>query len=381
MDRRWFIRNGLFAAGAFPAAALAQAADKPAAFPMKYRPLGKTGLAASEASFGTYGWQNPGILEAAVERGINLVCTCTDYQSGAAERAIAPAVKKHRDKLIISTGCNCNREVDAATLMKNLEGSLRNIGTDHVDMFLAHMCDEPEQAANPAIPEAFERMKKEGKAAHLAVSTHSGSLEAVLRKAIDLGYYEVIQCKYNFMENSSQDKLFAEARAKGLGIVVFKTKAGSRESEVQALAGKGLEYNQAVVRWALTNENISSVCCAVRSFDDVNNYSDAVGKELSLQDSELLDIYRAAVENSYCRYCGTCAAQCPNGVDVASVMRYQMYFRYYGFEKEAMARYAALDASARPLACAGCDAPCQGACPHGLATRENLLAAHEMLTA
>jgi len=379
MDRRGFIRNGLIAAGTLPAVALGETGK---AGPMKYRPLGKTGLNASEVSFGTYGWQSAGILEAAVDRGINLVCTCTDYQSGAAERAIAPAVKKHRDKLILSTGCDCNRPRDAATLVKNLEGSLRNMGTDHVDIFLAHMCDEPEHAANPAIPEAFERLKKAGKANHLAVSTHSGHLEGVLRKAIDLGYFEIFQCKYNFMEHPAEMQLFSEAVKKGIGVVVFKTKAGSRENEVKALAGKGLEYNQAVVRWALGNKDVSSVCCALRTFDDVENYSTAVGKELTFHDSELLDQYRAACDSSYCRYCGTCAAYCPHGVDVASVMRYQMYFRYYGFEKEAMARYASLERSARPLACESCaDAPCQAACPHGLSTRTNLLEANETLTA
>lgn len=380
MDRRNFLRAGVLAAGGFPAAV--RAADEKTELPrMKYRALGATGLNVSEISFGTYGWQNAAVLEAAVERGINLVCTCRDYQSGAAERAIAPVIKKHRDKLVISTGSDCNCMPDESTLVKNLEASLKAMGVDYVDIFLAHMADEPSHALNPAIPKAFERLLKDGKARHLALSVHSGRLEEVLRAALDAGYFEVIQSKYNFMEHPSKMKLFEEMSRKGIGVVVFKTRAGARENEVKELSGKGLEYRQAVVRWALGNSSVNSVCCAFRSFDDVEAYADAVGRELSLDDRDILDEYRRACDNAYCRQCGRCAAACPHGVDVANVMRYRMYFRNYGFEKEAMTRYAALDDTRKPLRCDSCDAPCETACQHSLATRSNLVEARETLSA
>ena len=228
---------------------------------------------------------------------------------------------------------------------------------------------------------AFERLKKEGKARRLALSTHSGKLEEVLRAALEAGYFEVIQCKYNFMEHPSEMELFETLAKKGMGIVVFKTRAGARENEVKELAGKGLEYRQAVVRWALGNQNVSSVCCAFRSFEDVEAYADAAVRKLSFEERGILEDYRYACHDTYCRCCGLCAAACPHGVDVAGVMRYRMYFSNYGFEKEAMARYAALDETCKPLGCESCEAPCEKACPHSLTVRNNLIAARETLTA
>jgi predicted aldo/keto reductase-like oxidoreductase len=126
--------------------------------------------------------------------------------------------------------------------------------------------------------------------------------------------------------------------------------------------------------------SVTSVCCAYSNFSDVDNYLEAVGRKLSFDDSRLLEEYESAMDHLYCRYCGACSSRCPHSVEVADVMRYGMYFKYYGFEKEAMRRYAALPAQVRPLACRDCPAPCEEACPHGLPTRANLLEAHELLT-
>jgi predicted aldo/keto reductase-like oxidoreductase len=70
---------------------------------------------------------------------------------------------------------------------------------------------------------------------------------------------------------------------------------------------------------------------------------------------------------------------CPHGVPVADILRYKMYFEDYGEEKFAMQRYALLPASARPSRCAGCDAPCEDACPYGLRVRDRLSEADRQL--
>ena len=202
----------------------------------------------------------------------------------------------------------------------------------------------------------------------------------MLNRVIDLGYYDIILCKYNFMEYKSQMKIFERAAENNIGIIVFKVRAGARESEVKELQQQGLDLQYARMRWALSNPNVSSVCVHLGNFAAVENSLEAVSRKFSLHDSRILDQYRHAFDNSYCRNCGLCATSCPHGVDVASVMRYGMYFKYYGFEKEAMARYAALPEKARPLACGQCEAPCEKGCPHGLPTRNNLLEASRLLT-
>jgi predicted aldo/keto reductase-like oxidoreductase len=81
----------------------------------------------------------------------------------------------------------------------------------------------------------------------------------------------------------------------------------------------------------------------------------------------------------YCRFCATCESSCPRGVAVADVMRYAMYFSYYGREKEATRLYGELPETATARACAGCRGPCDAACPFGRRVREGLIEAHARL--
>jgi predicted aldo/keto reductase-like oxidoreductase len=55
-----------------------------------------------------------------------------------------------------------------------------------------------------------------------------------------------------------------------------------------------------------------------------------------------------------------------------------MYFEDYGWEKEAMQRYASLEKQAD--VCASCSAPCLGSCPVGIPIQERMSGAHELLT-
>ena len=69
----------------------------------------------------------------------------------------------------------------------------------------------------------------------------------------------------------------------------------------------------------------------------------------------------------------------PTGVPVADILRYKMYFEDYGEEKFAMQRYGLVPASTRPDRCAGCEAPCESACPYRLRVRERLNQADRQL--
>ncbi len=384
MDRRKFMARGLLATGALSVGRVkaetggsAQKNESPRK--MKYRRLGRTGLEVSEVCFGTYGWQHTPVLEAAIGAGVNLVCTCADYQSGTAERALGPALAKYRDKVFVLSGIDCMRNPDEQTMLSRLDQSLESMGLEYLDLYVPHQADTMENITNPAIPKAFERMKADGKAKYLGISTHSGQLEPMLNKAIDLGYYDVILCRYNFMEYKSQLELFRRAAEHDIGVIVFKVRAGARESEVKALEEKGLQLGQARMSWALSNSDVSSVCAHFSNFGAVNNYLEAINTGLSFNGAELLEQYRQAFDSSYCRNCAACAGACSHGVNVADILRYRMYFSHYGFEKEAMARYAQLPASQLPSACEFCAAPCESLCPHGLSTRSQLLEAFGLL--
>ena len=56
----------------------------------------------------------------------------------------------------------------------------------------------------------------------------------------------------------------------------------------------------------------------------------------------MLRTYAGQMYDKYCRFCATCEASCPHEVAVADVMRYAMYFKYYGREKDSMKLYGEL---------------------------------------
>jgi ferredoxin len=93
----------------------------------------------------------------------------------------------------------------------------------------------------------------------------------------------------------------------------------------------------------------------------------------------ILEEYDRQILGSYCApHCGQCLGACPEQLAIHDVLRHRMYFEDYGDEKEAMRLSSRLERDAS--VCAGCAAPCAGACPVGIPIQERMVGAHEMLT-
>jgi predicted aldo/keto reductase-like oxidoreductase len=233
---------------------------------------------------------------------------------------------------------------------------------------------------NPALFEACDQAKQQGKIRFTGVSEHSGpQIPPVLQEVANTGKFDVPACKYNYVEAPGLERAIEALGKSNIRIYVFKASAGNRQGELKEFTDKGASLQQAAVKWALKNPNVASVCCGMLSFDDVKKWTQAASQPFTPEDERLLRRYASLVQATYCRYCGNCAALCPQRVAVADIMRYAMYFRYYGLEKDAMRQYAALPRSAQAAGCAACEGPCTSGCPHGLPTRQNLIEAHRVL--
>lgn len=381
VSRRDFLRASALGLGAAVGAGIIEpVAAQQKADEIPLRPLGKTGLQVSAIGFGSFGFSNPAVLEAAIDRGVKFICTSADYQNGNAERAIGEVMKKRRDEVVLCTGWPARMGAIAGDILKSLDDSLGRLQTDHVDIFKVHMCDNPEILGQPGVLEAFAKAKEAGKARFFGVSGHGKNLPAVYEEAIRLKAYHMLMGKYNFIEYANMSEVIKQAGEQGLGVVAFKVTAGKQEPLIQELTGKGMDFHRACVKWALSNENVSSVLEFFKSLDDVNGLTVGLGEPLSEYDQRLLATYREAVQHTYCRYCGTCAIACPYGVEVADIMRYAMYFRFYGHQKDAIRLYAEVSRESNAARCARCAGHCIGQCPHGLHTRNNLVNAHMLLT-
>jgi aryl-alcohol dehydrogenase-like predicted oxidoreductase len=355
----------------------------PARSEMRYRPLGRTGLNVSELTFGSHGVDNPPLMQAAIEAGVTTFFTSGEYLDGREEIAMGLAMKSlgvRREDVVIITGSEVRRGTTKSRVLAAIDGSLRRLGTDHIDVYATFEVCSPESLRVDALYEAFEEARRAGKVGHLALSGHCGGMQPCLEAAIADGRFEVLLFKYDFVSYPDVDEILHRAAEKGIGAVVFKTNAGARHKEIKDLEAGGLSFQRATVKWALGNPDISSVAVTITNFRQIRDLTTAVGSRLSRPELAMLDRYSREMGDKYCRFCTSCEASCPAGVAVADVMRFAMYFAGYGREKEAMERYRALPRGRTAAACDGCSAPCQAACPFGRPVRAELVAAHRSLS-
>jgi hypothetical protein len=355
---------------------------------MRYRPLGATGLEVSEVGFGGVPIDDPDVLLHAAERGINYVDTSPCYRGGRSEEAIGRALERHRDRFVVTTKwCphHFGRPRKKEVFLEILDGSLRRLRTDHVDIVLNHEVGKRsdglgyERLEDPEMLEAFATAKRAGKVRFLGASGHDGDLMEVMTRAVDSGNFDVLLCRYSFLDYPDQQKLIDRAHAAGVGFVAMKTLAGAKGAELRRFRSRHTTFKQAALKWVLSNPKVSNLVISIASRDQVDEYAAASGTGLTLAERAALAEYAAVFSDQVCRFCNRCEPACPGDVRVADVLRFSMYFHEYGDRERARELYAALPAAARPDACATCPAPCVNACDYGLPVRELLLRARDAL--
>ncbi|MGA2672831.1 MAG: aldo/keto reductase [Terracidiphilus sp.] len=162
---------------------------------MEYRLLGGSGLKVPALSYGTgtFGggneffkaWGSTGVDEArrlvdiCLEAGVNLFDTADIYSDGLSEEVLGKALEGKRDQALISTKATFRfgdgpNDVGSSRyhLRRALEGSLRRLGTDYVDIYHLHGFD----ALTPIeeVQDTLNKFVREGKVRYIACSNFSG---------------------------------------------------------------------------------------------------------------------------------------------------------------------------------------------------------------
>lgn len=352
-----------------------------------YRPLGRTGFRMSDISFGCAGLSDAGVARRAVERGINYFDTSPDYSHAASEQALGEGTRDvPRDRLfIVSKLCTPNGHLASETpvprVIEAVEGSLRRLGTDYLDLVHIHAVNSIDRLMAPTIHEAFDRLREAGKVRFLGVSSHTPDLETVMRHAVESGRFHVIMVAYNFKNWPDLGHIFRRARERGIGVVAMKTLKGAKHTQLADFTPTEREsFAQAAFKWVLSNADVSGLVVSISDYARIDEYLSASGRAVTARDIGLLEKYDRLVAHDYCRPgCGECLHACPYGVPVDDVMRYTMYAENYGREREAMRLYARLDPARRGDQCASCSAPCEEQCRFRLPIRAQLTRAHTML--
>ncbi len=401
IDRREFLRRGALAGasvGLLPlAASAALAAEEPRV--RRQRTLGRTGLRVSDIGFGSSSLDgNVALVQHALGRGITYFDTAESYQGGRSEETIGRALTGSRERVILASKVGTNPDSSRGALMKSLDGSLRRLGTDRIDVYFNHAVNDVARLKNPEWTEFASRAKAAGKIRFTGMSGHGGRLVECLDHALDHSLVDVVLVGFNFGQDPAFFQRFTrrmdfvavqpdlprvlrKARDKGVGVVAMKTLRGAKLNDMRPFEAGGATFAQAAFRWVFATGLVDALVVTMNGNAQVDEYLGASGWEAPTRaDEKLLERYQARHGATQCRYgCGDCAKACPAGVPISDVLRARMYAEDYGDLSLARSEYAALGAGAS--ACLACPhQACANACPHGLAIPELTRRAHRTIT-
>jgi aryl-alcohol dehydrogenase-like predicted oxidoreductase len=147
------------------------------------------------------------LIREAGELGINFIDTAEQYGNGESERRVGEALEGQRDRWILGTkfgnqvGPNGDRRQDASPerVPVSLEGSLRRLKTDYIDVYVYHIA--PKKGEADAVAEFLQKAKKEGKVRAVGISTNDLQHVEYLRS---LGCLDVVQYVKNMIETNRE---------------------------------------------------------------------------------------------------------------------------------------------------------------------------------
>jgi len=208
---------------------------------MRYRLLGNTGLRVSELCLGTmtfgeeWGWgagqeESRRMLGAFLDRGGNFLDTANHYTGGTSERFLGEFIAADRQRMVLATKYTLNgRPGDPngggnhrKSLVQALEGSLRRLGTDYVDLYWVHLWD-PMTPMEETL-RALDDVVRAGKVLYVGISDAPAWVVAcmnTLAQFRDWSAFAAIQTQYSLVERTSERELLPMAKALDLAVTAW----------------------------------------------------------------------------------------------------------------------------------------------------------------
>ncbi len=247
---------------------------------MQYRALGRTGLKVSSLVLGTDNLANPtpeveslAILDAAVEGGINLIDTSNSYAGGEAERLIGRwlARRKRRDDVLIATkvfyptGAGINdRGLSRHHIVSACEGSLRRLGTDHIDLYQTHRPD-PDTPIEETLA-ALDLLLRQGKLRYIGSSTTPAwQLAQAQHTSSQLGLAAFVseQSPYNLLERRIENELVPACQRYGMALFTWSPMAMGMLAGRYAVGSAPASDSRAALRGGIYAERVTERGIAV----------------------------------------------------------------------------------------------------------------------
>jgi len=391
----------------------------------EYRTLGRTGFKCSDISFGSSGVTDSAFMKAVLDTGVNYIDTAESYVRGQVERTIGEAMKgRDRKSVFISTKFGLGRDRSKKALKEKALKCLERLDMDYIDCLMIHMPSTVEALKTEGFHAAVQELKTEGKVRFCGLSNHGPqwgdvpeTMEKVHGAAAEDGRFDVALLVYNFVQKDASERILKTYKEKNVGTTIMKSNPvlnyDERKVEADQAVESGRELTQgtkdllarlkarsdlmdefkskyklltfdevrsAAIRFVISNPDVHCVCPTILTFDDLEFYVALSGKGLTPLEDQMLADYTSVCGEFYCRHaCGECESQCPHGVPVNTIMRYNHYFSSQRREKYAMVKYETLSTQKADL-CSQCAGHCQRSCPYNVPIQGLLTLAHRNLT-
>ena len=301
---------------------------------MEYRQLGRSGLRVSEISLGS--WLTLGssvdvdatrdLVHRAFDLGINFFDSADVYANGEGEAALGAALRGiPRPYVVVATKCFFpmsehpnDRGLSRKHIVESVEGSLRRLGTDYIDLHQCHRAD-PSTPMDETV-RAYEDLIRQGKLLYWGVSEwRAEHIVDACRLAELRGAYAPVsnQPQYSIVRRGIERAVLPVSRREGVGQIVFSPLAqgaltgkysggvrpgGSRAADqqrnqfmgafleddvlarvdrLQPLADElGLSMAQLALAWCLREPNVASTIVGVTRPEQLDDNVKASGRKL-----------------------------------------------------------------------------------------------------
>ena len=317
---------------------------------MDYRQLGASGLRVSTITLGTMGfggtgWASPvGHIDVegakrqialARDAGVNLFDTADVYSAGQSEEILGQALGSARDEVLIATKARMQvGDADGPNdmglsrhhIIRSVEGSLRRLGTDYLDLYQAHEWDG--QTPLEETMAAFDELVRSGKVRYIGASNYTGWQ---LMKAMGISErtggarFVSQQIYYSLQARDAEYELVPVSIDQGLGILVWSPLAGgllsgkyrrgqdapegTRRFEgwdeppvhdedklydtvdvlVEVGEGHGVSAAQVALAWSLTKPGVTSLIVGSRTEEQLSDNLASADLQLSEDEVRRLD--------------------------------------------------------------------------------------------
>ncbi|MHB8789625.1 MAG: aldo/keto reductase [Desulfobulbaceae bacterium] len=216
---------------------------------MRMRKIGTTDIEASVVALGAWAigggpwWgdsddrQSIDAIHAALDAGVNLIDTAPVYGWGRSEEVVGKAIQGRRDKVVLATKCglwwhddrgplffelegrSVRRCLRPETIRKEVEDSLRRLGTDYIDLYQTHwQSPEPENDPIADTMACLLKLKEQGKIRAIGASNADVSQ---IKEYQAKGVLDAIQPRYSMLDRAIEEELLPYCLEERISTLVY----------------------------------------------------------------------------------------------------------------------------------------------------------------